>query len=145
MPVSEVEVSKALIKGAIAAITGNADPTVAATPIKAPGRTFQPPIDQKYFEIIPFLNGAFQTFWASGETFQGFARVILHWPTDDGGIYGPMALLAKVKAVLAKGTFLENSGAKLLIYDHPVIASPVENGQETLFPLTVRYQCFAAS
>lgn len=145
MAVSEVEVSKALIKGAIAAITGNADPTVAATPIKAPGRTFAIPNDQKYFEIIPFLNGSFRTFWNSGETFQGFARVLLHWPTDDGGIYTPMALLAKVKAVLAKGTTLANGGANLLIYDHPSIASPIENGQETLFPLTVRYQCFVAS
>jgi len=137
---TEVEVTKALIKGAMAAIALTSQ---AALPISVPGRTFAPDI-QKFWEIVPLLNGASATYWDANETFQGSLRVILHWPNDDSGVYTQMSYLAELKAHLLKGTYLINGPAKVLISDHPNIGSPILNGQETLFPLTIRYQCYAS-
>lgn len=143
----ELDVIKGLIKHAISTIA-----SVSAIPVKSPGRTFDIPEDQKYFEIVLIQNngllvvprdwvGAGAT-WGDEKTFKGILRILLHWPLDDTGIYAQNELLVLIKNLNAKGSYINYGLANLLIYDHPSLSDAILNGHEAIFPLTIPYQCF---
>ena len=130
------EILKVLQRGVMAAVT--ASPLITSEfPIKFIGRSFTVPDDQKWLELV-FLPNNRKDFWGDEKNYQGAFRVILHWPNDDEGAYGPLAVLGSIAAYFSKGLFLQN----VQICETPDLTGVLEQGSETLYPATIRYQSF---
>lgn len=131
----EDQILKALQTAALAA--------AGALPIKMIGRVFTPPQDGKYLEIVYIPNNIQGEFWGDGKTYRGMLRLILHWPVDDAGAYGPMQTIGAISDYFAKGRlFMVGISAKRVkIQDHPDFTGALEGAPITLYPVTVRYIC----
>lgn len=130
------EILKVLQRAVMASIT--ASPLVTSEfPIKFVGRAFNIPNDQKWLELV-FLPNNRSDFLGDEKNYQGAFRLILHWPNDDEGAYGPLTLLASISAYFTKGLFLQN----VQICETPDLTGVLEQGTETLYPATIRYQSF---
>lgn len=138
------DVIKAAINAAVSAITNNWKPEISALPLKVPGRTFDIPNDQRYFEVVLITNDGADRTWGDERFFRGIIRIILHWTVDDTGIYSQIDLLETLAQSFKKGSHIRFDLADLLIIEHPKIDDLITNGHEQIFPLTIQYQCFAA-
>lgn len=112
-----------------------ANPTL---PVKYVGRILEVPSDQKYIELVWLpTNGNY--FWGNQNNDTGMFRIILHWPNDDQGAYGPMDYMEQnILPLFPKGTL--SDGLQLLM--SPNFGGPLALGHETLYPWTIRYQRF---
>lgn len=148
----EVDVIQGMIGRGVSVIENHADPRIKALPIKVPGRTFNPPNDSRYFELILIQNNGLLSTprlwvgsdptWGDDKTFKGILRIILHWNLDDTGIYEQARILATLAQSFKKGTNIFNGEAVLQIFNHPSLTDVIETSTELLFPLTIPYQCF---
>lgn len=116
------------------AVAASGTPTM---PIKFEGRTWKVPNDQKWIELVMIPNNPASTFWGDEKSYAGMYRIILHWPNDDEGAYVPGAVLASIVGYFSKELFLQN----VRIYDNPNFMGSIENGIETLYPVSLRYSC----
>lgn len=132
------EILRALQTGTIAAVAAS---TMPELPIKAVGRTFTVPDDQKYLELVFIPNNRGGDFWGNEKNYQGLFRLVLHWPNDDQGIYGPMGVLASIAGYFTKGLRLQ----KVQIYETPNLTGILEEGSEMLLPASIRYQSYQRS
>lgn len=107
-------------------------------PIKAPGRTFVPPTNQKYIELVMIPENGADT-WGNEKQFAGIIRIILHWKNDDAGIIPPSLVCEAIIAALPKDTTFTYGAARLVISTVPVQMQPLEDGHESLYPVTFRY------
>lgn len=130
------EILKVLQRGVMAAVTASQLVT-SDFPIKFVGRSFAPPDDQKWLEMV-FLPNNRSDFLGDEKNYAGAIRLILHWPNDDEGAYGPLAVLASIAAYFSKGLFLQN----VQICETPDLTGVLEGGSETLYPATIRYNSF---
>lgn len=121
-----------------AAIASVAASSVPALPIKCVAIAFTPPNDQKWLEIVFLPNNRNGDHWGKESNYRGTMRLILHWPNDSAGPYVPMTLASEIAAVFDKGTLLQN----VQIYEKPDLTGVMDMGAETLYPVSVRYQCF---
>jgi len=143
-----------------------ADSNTPTLPIKFKGRTFKPPKDQQYVEIVFIPNNPDGLFWGSEKLYQGIFRLILHWPNDDKGIYEPLNVIESVSSYFTKqrkllyfttstwdnGQLWDNDQAwlndvgfdvfALNIYEEPKLLSDIEAGKETLYPVSMAYRSF---
>ena len=131
-------IEKALQKAVIAAV-GASD--IPAFPIKALGRTFNIPDDQKWLELIIIPNDRSNETWGETTTYQGLLRLILHWPVDDSGVYDPINFLKSVLRFFKKDRTFNADGMIVKILDVPSLMSILEEGKENLYPASVRYTC----
>lgn len=113
-------------------------------PIKIPGRTFNPPNDQKYIELINIKNDTQSRTWGNEQSFSGTFRFVLHWPAVDDGPYPPSQILLDIKTQMHKGRIIRHGAAQIKIFDHGSIQDAIEDGAEILYPLSVPYQSFYA-
>lgn len=124
----------ALQDGVEAAVAASSMPTL---PIKYLGRSWTPPNDQQWLELI-FIPNNTSDFWGSEQNYRGMFRMVLHWPNDDEGAYPPMQLLKSIASYFTKDRLLQ----KVQIYETPKLGGVLENGAETLYPASLRYQSF---
>lgn len=110
---------------------------VPGFPVKYIGRSWVVPDDQKWLELV-FIPSSGNDFWGDERNYRGIFRLILHWPNDDRGAYGPMDVLTSIAGYFTKGLFLQ----KVQIYETPALTGVLENGAEMLYPATLRYQSF---
>jgi hypothetical protein len=120
-----------MLKAAIAAST---DTDVE---VKYPGRTQTPPDSQKYIEVV-FIPNNINAYRGSEKIFQGVYRIILHWPNDDAGAYGPMDYLAALCGYFTNGKTV----AGVQIVGDPNLMQGLEKPTETLYPASLRYSSF---
>lgn len=129
----ELDVNFAIYQNAETMLSG-----ATSLPLKMPGRIFTPPNDQKYIEVLKLSND-FERTWGAEKVFQGFVRVIVHWPNDDSGIVSPISLCETIVNLFPKGLFLAHGLAMLQVAESPVILDPIYGGQETLYPVSFAY------
>jgi hypothetical protein len=108
-------------------------------PVKYLGRSWTPPNDQKWLEVI-FIPNNPSDFWGNEQTYMGMYRLILHWPNDDSGAYEPIDVLASVAGYFSKDRRLQN----VSICETPAFGGVLEEGAENLYPASMRYQSFRA-
>jgi hypothetical protein len=132
----EREILQALQTATINAVSAS---TMPLLPIKALGRTFDPPGDGRWLEIVHIPNNVIGQFWADGKTYRGLYRLILHWGLDDAGVYQPMDVIASIAAGFPKGSIFQNGSVSVKIYDEPDLVGVIEASPETLYPVTIRY------
>ncbi len=125
-----LEVLQKATTAAVAASTLGAD-----FPVKYLGRTFTPPNDQKWLEVVFIPNNIEGGYWGTEKDYRGIYRLILHWPNDDAGFYTPMRALSSICSYFQKDKLL--SGVQ--IYEGFDSMTPIEAGSETLYPASARY------
>ena len=123
------------------AVAASAMPTL---PIKFLGRTFVIPSDQKWLELVHLPNNIPSQFWGNEKTFRGTLRLILHCPNNDQGSYEPISLLEQVGSFFTKAKLLQIGVNSMQFYDNPDYSGDISTGTDTIFVVSVRYQCFAA-
>lgn len=111
-------------------------------PIKFKGRTFNPPKNQQYVEIVFIPNNPDGLFWGSEKTYQGIFRLVLHWPNDDQGIYEPLDVIESISSHFTKQRKLFTGAFALNIYEEPKLLGDIEAGKETLYPVSMSYRSF---
>lgn len=128
---------QALQQKVIASVSAS---TMSALPIKFVGVTFDPPDDGKWLEIVFLPNNPTDQYWGEEENYRGSVRLILHWPNDGSGSYTPIDLIASIGRAFTKHQVLVGS---VKLTDKAKLNPPVENGVETLYPVTLRYESFS--
>lgn len=137
----ESKILKALQTAVLAAVAASIDPTLGVKPV---GRIFDIPSNGKWLEIIYIPNNSADEFWSEGKTYQGILRLLVHWPTDDKGAYGPMEMAQSIAGYFTKGMTLDASGDTVRINEQPNMLGVMEMPPEMLVPISIRYQCFKA-
>lgn len=136
----ERDILEALQAAAVEAVAASA---LSTLPIKFLLRTFPIPNDQKYLEIVHLPNNITGQYWGVEKTYRGTFRLLLHWQNNDEGAYSPIDLINKIGSFFAKGKSLPAGPFFVKITDIPDMSSPLEAGNESIFVLSIRYQCFA--
>lgn len=114
-------------------------------PVKALGRTFDPPNDQKYLELIHIPNDPDDKYIDGSKMYQGIFRLILHWPNNDEGVYDPLNIVDFLSAQFTKENPLWIGAHRLEFYQRARFLGQDDTGQDILFPLSVYYRCFQPS
>ena len=125
----------ATLQDAVAAAV--AASTLPTLPVKYVGRSWAPPNDQKWLELI-FIPNNRGDYWGDEQNYRGMFRMVLHWPNDDAGAYSPFAVVKSIAGYFSKDRVLQN----VQIYDTPKSGGVLEEGAETLYPISLRYQSF---
>jgi hypothetical protein len=129
------EILQALQEAATAAVAASSTPTLA---IKYLGRTFIVPSDQKWLELVFIPNTPDNQFFGGEKNYMGMFRLILHWPNDDAGVYGPINVLKSIAGYFTKDRWL--NGVK--ITNEPNMQTPIADGTEALYAAFIRYSAF---
>lgn len=137
----EIGILKSLQGAAISAVAASILPNL---PIKAIGRTFTIPNDNKYLELLHFPNNIDNSFWGSEKRYRGMFRLLLHWPNDDQGAYPPMEIIASIADYFAKGKIFQSGEINVQIYENPDFSGPVNASPSDLYPVSIRYQYLSA-
>jgi hypothetical protein len=132
-------VVEALQKMVTNAVAGTGSP-----PVKYLGRNMNPPTDGKWWEVVYIPNNITNQFWDEGKTYRGALRLVLHWPQDDRGVYGPLDEVARVSDKIVKGAIYTDIGSNafIRIIEHPDTSGVIEQPPENIMSLTIRYSCF---
>lgn len=117
---------------------------LSTLPIKYLGRTFTIPDDHKWLEIVHLPNNRLGDFWGNQKYYRGTIRLILHWQNNDAGAYVPIELIGQIGSFFNKDKTLLFGQAVVKIYENADFSGPLEAGTETLFIVSIRYQCFSA-
>jgi hypothetical protein len=132
----EREIIQALQTATINAVNASIMPFI---PVAYLGRTFEPPNDDRWLEIVHIPNNVIGQFWADGKTYRGLYRLVLHWGMDDAGVYEPLNVLASIMMGFPKGSIFQNGSVSVKIYDEPDLTGLIEASPATLYPVTIRY------
>lgn len=125
---------QALQAGVTAAVAASVMPTL---PVKFVDIQFEPPDDQKWLELV-FIPNNLSDYWGDERDYRGMFRMILHWPNNSAGAYPPMDILASICGYFSKDTLLQN----VRVSDRPNLTGVLTEGAESLYPASLRYQCF---
>lgn len=138
----ESPILSALQKGvtaAVAAYVAAQLPTVVTLPVAYVQKKFTKPADGKYLEIVWIPSNPTNQFWGDEQNYQGMLRLVLHWPNDGGDAYRPLNMLAGVCSYFTKDRLL--SGVQVTEIPQ-MTGSPIAEGEEMLYPASLRYQSF---
>lgn len=135
-------VLEALQKAVIAAVAASTDTTLA---VKMVGRTITPPTSGKWLEVIQIPINSDPSL-GQERLYRGMLRLILHWPVDDKGAYGPMDLLTSITSYFTKGSKHTDSGnnVKVTITHNPAFMGVEEDSPEVRYPASIRYWCYTS-
>jgi len=127
------------INVAVITAIGLCDTVTADFPVKFPSITFVPPDDQKYLEVVHIPNNSSApTYWGSERNYAGLVRLVLHWPNENAGAYGPMDVAKSIAAYFQKG----RSFTYFKVTDEANFMGILENGTEVLYTYGFRYSQF---
>ena len=132
---NEPDILSALQTGVTAAMEQSDAPDL---PVKYLLMGFDIPNDQKWLEIVWLPNNNRNDFLGQEQNHRGIMRLVLHWPNDDAGVYAPTELLASISRFFTNGKVL--SGVQIV--GKPVPTGIVEDGDDTLFPVSIYYQSY---
>lgn len=132
---NEPDILSALQIGVTAALAQSDDPNL---PVKYLLKNFDTPNDQKWLEIVWLPNNNRNDFRGQEVNHRGIMRLVLHWPNAGGDVYAPTTLLASITRYFENGKVL--SGVQIV--GKPVPTGIVEDGDDTLFPVSIYYQSY---
>ena len=113
--------------------------------IKCVNINFDPPVDEKWWEVVFIPNNVENEFWAdSWKTYKGIFRLVLHWPQKNQGGYKPLEEVERVAEGFQKdlALFSSDGSVKVTITDTPNITTIVEDRPQLMISLTIKYTCF---
>lgn len=116
-----------------------------ALPIHAPMRTFDPKrdaVDGKYVELLVLDLDPARTTWGDEKLQNGALRIILHWPTNNEGMYEPDELVREFASAFVKDEVYFKNDARVTITDNPGPVLTDTVGHDNTFAVSVPYQCF---
>lgn len=133
----------ALQQGVTAAVAASINP---ALPVKyidtdivnAAGVVVGKPDDGKWLELVWIPNNRNGDFLGDEKNYQGIFRLVLHWPVEQKGTYGPLQLLKSIAGYFSKGRLL--SGVQ--IYETADFTGALNEPSEVLYPASIRYQSY---
>lgn len=108
-------------------------------PVKYVAVPFTVPNDQKWLETVHIPNNRNNDHWNDEKNYAGMFRLILHWPVNSSGAYGPIDTLASICAYFTKDRQLTN-GVHITVA--PDFNGVLEQPSANLFPASMRYSCF---
>lgn len=133
---NEEDIIRALQQSVIAAVQQSDQPTL---PVAYLETKFTKPSAAPWLEIIWLPNNVAGDLWDStGKTFRGILRLVLHTPVNQSGVYRPLALLGSIIRFYVKG--LDLSGIQ--VYELPDLSGVIREGDETLYPVSIRYTSY---
>ena len=132
---SEVTILRTLQQAVTAAVTASTAPTI---PVSYVGVNFAIPNDQKWFEIIWLPNNIQAAFGGEEKNHRGILRILLHWPNDGAGAYVPLTIVESVGSFFTNGKLLSD----VQIYGKGDITGVIQDGDDSIYPLSVRYQSY---
>lgn len=136
----EHHITNALQAGVTAALAAAGQSTL---PTKYIGRTFTPPDSGKWLELVQLPNNLPSAYWGEESLYRGILRLILHWPADDQGAIPALTMLGSIVDFFSKDKTLAAGSVAVKITEKPDLSGMIEAGAETIFPVSIRYQCFA--
>lgn len=132
---NEPDILSALQKAVTAAVAASDAPTL---PVKYLLKGFNVPNDQKWLELVWIPNNARNSFLGDEQNHRGIFRLVLHWPNTSGDVYAPTRLLASITDYFQNGRTLSS----VQIVGKPQPTGIVEDGDDTLFPVSIYYQSY---
>ena len=132
---SEAAILRTLQQAVTAAVLVSTAPTL---PVSYVGVNFNIPNDQKWFEIIWLPNNIQAGFSGNEKNHRGILRILLHWPNDGAGAYAPLNIIESVGNFFTNGKLLSD----VQIYGKGDITGVIQDGDDTVYPLSVRYQSY---
>jgi hypothetical protein len=137
--VDEHHITNALQAGVTAALAAAGVPTL---PTKYIGISFTTPADGKWLEVIQLPNNLPSAYWGEEGLYRGILRLILHWPADESGAVPPLTMLGNIAAFFSKDKMLAAGSVVVKVTEKPNLTGLIEASGETIFPVSIRYQCF---
>lgn len=132
----EDQIIRALQQAVTAAVGQSTQSTL---PVAYLDLAFAKPDKAPWLEIVWLPNNVQGDLWDhDGKTYRGILRLILHWPNSGGGIYRRLALLGSIADYFVKG--LDLGGVQ--VYELADLTGVIPEGNETLYPLSIRYQSY---
>lgn len=113
--------------------------------IKCLNINFDPPVDEKWWEVVYIPNNVQDEFWSgSDKTYKGIFRLILHWPQKSQGVYKPLEEVERVAGGFPKDLelFSSDNSIKIILTDTPDINNLSEDRPQFTIGLTIKYTCF---
>lgn len=138
----DTKVARTLQKNFLAAVAAS---NIESLPVQVLGRNFTIPTDQKYIEFSWFPNDPADGYWNDEKIYEGFFRIALHWPIDDGGIYSRIDDVMSVAAYFTKGRQLKEGDFSARVSQNPRFLGPIEGDKDMVFPVSVWYRSFRFS
>lgn len=132
---SEQAILRALQGGVTAAVTASTRP---ALPVSYVGVGFMVPNDQKWLEVIWLPNNIMGDLWGNEKNHRGILRLLLHWPNDGSGAYAPLALIESIGGYFQKGLLIGG----VQCYERADITGVVQDGDDVIYPMSIRYQSY---
>lgn len=131
----EIDIIRALQQGVTAAVAASTSPTL---PVKYLEVGFSEPNDGKWLEIVWIPNNRNGDFWGNEKNHQGLLRLVLHWPNTSAGVYAPLGVIGSIADYFHKGRML----GSVQIYEAADFNGTIANGDETLYPVSLRYSSY---
>lgn len=138
----EKHISDALQSGVSAALASITPPIDPPLPVKYISRVFTTPADGRWLEVVQLPNNLPSAYWGEESLYRGILRLILHWPADDQGALPPLAIMDGIAAFFRKDKMLAAGSVVVKVTEKPNLTGMIEAGTETIFPVSIRYQCF---
>ena len=135
---NEVAILRALQQAVTAAVAASGTP---ALPVSYVDVNFNTPDDGKWLEIVWLPNNLQGDFWGGEKNYRGILRLILHWPNNGSGPYGPLGTIGSVADYFTKGKML---GGIVQTYELPDSTGRIADGDDVLYPVNIRYQSYVA-
>lgn len=132
---AEEAILRALQGGVTAAVLASSTPTL---PISYVGVSFTVPNDQKWLEVVWLPNNIQGDLDAGAKNHRGILRLLLHWSNDGAGAYRPLAVIESIGAYFTNGLLLSN----VQIYSKSDLTGVLQDGDDVIYPLSVRYQSY---
>lgn len=134
------QVLEALQKAVIQAVKNSNKPDL---PIKMMGRVYKPD-GNPWLEVVQITNDVANLNWGKEHVYQGFIRLILHWPVDDMGAYEPLEVIESIACYFEKGDILEDPENNVLvkINNNPRYLGSVEEQDHLMYPYSVEYRFY---
>lgn len=132
---AEESILRALQGGVTAAVAASSTPNL---PVSYVGVNFTTPDDQKWLEIVWLPNNVQGGLDGEAKNHRGILRLLLHWPNDGAGVYRPLAVIESIGAYFTNGLLLSN----VQIYSKSDLTGVLQDGDDTIYPLSIRYQSY---
>lgn len=113
-------------------------------PVKFPNIPFTSPDNNRYLDVTHFRNDPDPPLTWDGTSFYvGILQINLVIEAGVGDVL-PTNICDQIAGFFEFGTVLRSGNTAVKIEQKPGVLTAIENGQTTLYPVSVRYRCSSA-
>lgn len=108
-------------------------------PVALPNRTFDPPADGRYLEVIQFRNTAASPSWGGMAVYMGILQISYHQRNDDTGAIPGADVQSVIEAAYPKNRLIYGANGKVTIYQNASELTPIVETDKTVYPVSIPY------